>query len=89
MYSDTKSALNTPAGSRAASPTREAAPASPPRNNSGSYTNLLSLLKKPFQGWSKELLAARDGLDDDYNFPHIPRRGAELYVEPYYIKKDA
>ncbi|KAF2010813.1 hypothetical protein BU24DRAFT_427014 [Aaosphaeria arxii CBS 175.79] len=49
-----------------------------PRENSTSSTSstkptstgskLVAALKKPFQGWSKELLAARDGLDDDYNF---------------------
>lgn len=35
------------------------------------HRTLVSTLKKPFQGWSRELLAARDGLDDDYNFPGV------------------
>jgi hypothetical protein len=39
----------------------------------------MSVLKKPFQGWSKELLRARDDDDDDYNFASGMRRGAELY----------
>ncbi|KAF1844262.1 uncharacterized protein K460DRAFT_288330 [Cucurbitaria berberidis CBS 394.84] len=41
-------------------------------------TNLLkSALKKPFQGWSKDLLRAKDNDDDDYNFTSGARRGAE------------
>lgn len=40
---------------------------------------LISVLKKPFQGWSKELLRARDDDDDDYNFASGMRRGAHLY----------
>ncbi|CAO2652504.1 Nn.00g007870.m01.CDS01 [Neocucurbitaria sp. VM-36] len=44
-------------------------------------TSLRSALKKPFQGWSKELLRARDHDDDDYNFTSGARRGAELYRE--------
>lgn len=39
---------------------------------------LVSALKKPFQGWSMDLMAARDGLDDDYNFARTRRRGEEL-----------
>ncbi|KAI5379565.1 hypothetical protein J4E82_001604 [Alternaria postmessia] len=31
-------------------------------------SSLRAALKKPFQGWSKELLRARDDDDDDYNF---------------------
>jgi hypothetical protein len=42
----------------------------------------MSVLKKPFQGWSKELLRARDDDDDDYNFASGMRRGAHLYHEP-------
>ena len=42
----------------------------------------MSMLKKPFQGWSKELLRARDDDDDDYNFASGMRRGAHLYHEP-------
>lgn len=42
----------------------------------------MSALKKPFQGWSKELLRARDDDDDDYNFASGVRRGAHLYREP-------
>lgn len=34
-----------------------------------------STLKKPFQGWSKSALWAREGQDDDYNFPSVSRRG--------------
>lgn len=42
----------------------------------------MAILKKPFQGWSKELLRARDDDDDDYNFVSGMRRGAYLYREP-------
>lgn len=42
-------------------------------------TSLRSALKKPFQGWSRELLRARDDDDDDYNFTSGSRRGAEHY----------
>jgi hypothetical protein len=38
----------------------------------------MSTLKKPFQGWSMDLLRARDNDDDDYNFSSGARRGAEL-----------
>lgn len=41
----------------------------------------MAALKKPFQGWSKELLRARDNDDDDYNFASGMRRGAHLYRE--------
>jgi hypothetical protein len=34
-----------------------------------------SSLKKPFQGWSMALLAAKDDLDDEYNFTDGRRRG--------------
>ncbi|KAJ4373310.1 hypothetical protein N0V83_003604 [Neocucurbitaria cava] len=44
-------------------------------------TSLWSALKKPFQGWSKELLRARDHDDDDYNFANGARRGAQFYRE--------
>ncbi|KAJ4991783.1 hypothetical protein SVAN01_02633 [Stagonosporopsis vannaccii] len=42
----------------------------------------MAALKKPFQGWSKELLRARDDDDDDYNFTSGMRRGAHMYREP-------
>jgi hypothetical protein len=42
----------------------------------------MAAFKKPFQGWSKELLRARDNDDDDYNFASGMRRGAHLYREP-------
>ncbi|KAF2120017.1 hypothetical protein BDV96DRAFT_566552 [Lophiotrema nucula] len=41
------------------------------------HSVIKSALKKPFQGWSKDLLAARDDLDDDYNFASGARRGTE------------
>ncbi|EUC45640.1 hypothetical protein COCMIDRAFT_95001 [Bipolaris oryzae ATCC 44560] len=44
-----------------------------------SASSLRSALKKPFQGWSKELLRARDNDDDDYNFSSGMRRGAQYY----------
>ncbi|KAJ8115743.1 hypothetical protein OPT61_g2671 [Boeremia exigua] len=47
---------------------------------------LMAILKKPFQGWSTELLRARDDDDDDYNFTSGMRRGAHLYRDP---KSDA
>ncbi|KAJ4410122.1 hypothetical protein N0V91_002131 [Didymella pomorum] len=42
----------------------------------------MAALKKPFQGWSKEQLRARDNDEDDYNFASGMRRGAHLYREP-------
>lgn len=42
-------------------------------------TSLKTALKKPFQGWSKDLLRARDDDDDDYNFTSGARRGAAHY----------
>ncbi|RMZ68582.1 hypothetical protein GMOD_00008304 [Pyrenophora seminiperda CCB06] len=42
-------------------------------------SSLRAALKKPFQGWSKELLRARDNDDDDYNFSSGMRRGAQYY----------
>ncbi|KAI4618111.1 uncharacterized protein J4E87_008121 [Alternaria ethzedia] len=42
-------------------------------------SSLKSMLKKPFQGWSKDLLRARDDDDDDYNFSSGMRRGAQYY----------
>ncbi|KAH7401197.1 hypothetical protein BKA66DRAFT_405643 [Pyrenochaeta sp. MPI-SDFR-AT-0127] len=44
-----------------------------------STSSLRSALKKPFQGWSKDLLRARDDDDDDYNFASGARRGAQQY----------
>ncbi|KAF2845915.1 hypothetical protein T440DRAFT_406813 [Plenodomus tracheiphilus IPT5] len=34
-------------------------------------------LKKPFQGWSMDLMRARDDDDDDYNFACGARRGTQ------------
>jgi hypothetical protein len=45
-------------------------------------SSFMAALKKPFQGWSKELLRARDHDDDDYNFSSGTRRGAQQYREP-------
>jgi hypothetical protein len=42
-------------------------------------SSLRAALKKPFQGWSKDLLRARDNDDDDYNFSSGMRRGAQYY----------
>ncbi|KAF1980449.1 hypothetical protein BU23DRAFT_548603, partial [Bimuria novae-zelandiae CBS 107.79] len=39
--------------------------------------SLRSILKKPFQGWTKEALWAKYDLDDVYNFPTVRRRGTE------------
>ena len=39
--------------------------------------SIKSALKKPFQGWTREALWAKDDLDDVYNFPTVRRRGAE------------
>ncbi|KAF2649806.1 hypothetical protein K491DRAFT_610070 [Lophiostoma macrostomum CBS 122681] len=36
--------------------------------------SLTSALKKPFQGWSRDLVAAKSNLDDDYNFSDGRRR---------------
>jgi hypothetical protein len=44
-------------------------------------SSFMTVLKKPFQGWSKELLRARDDDDDHYNFASGARRGAHLYLE--------
>ncbi|KAF2497263.1 hypothetical protein BU16DRAFT_508274 [Lophium mytilinum] len=38
---------------------------------------LLKALKAPFKGWSTSLLAAKDDLDDEYNFASGSRRGAD------------
>ncbi|KAF2815787.1 uncharacterized protein BDZ99DRAFT_457742 [Mytilinidion resinicola] len=38
---------------------------------------LLKALKAPFQGWSTSLLAAKEDLDDEYNFASGRRRGAD------------
>ncbi|KAH7406818.1 hypothetical protein DE146DRAFT_648533 [Phaeosphaeria sp. MPI-PUGE-AT-0046c] len=57
--------------------------ATPEHNPSVSHNNptatfsLRTTLKKPFQGWSRELLRARDDDDDDYNFASGLRRGCE------------
>lgn len=50
----------------------------PPQATQQSH-GFMSVLRKPFQGWSKELLRARDDDDDDYNFASGMRRGAHLY----------
>ena len=50
--------------------------------NAQQQHGFMAALKKPFQGWSKELLRARDDDDDDYNFASGMRRGACLYREP-------
>jgi hypothetical protein len=47
--------------------------------------SLKAALKKPFQGWSRDLLRARDNDDDDYNFASGPRRG----YEPNTYRNDA
>jgi hypothetical protein len=39
--------------------------------------SLRTALKKPFQGWSREALWAKSGIDDVYNFPTARRRGVE------------
>ncbi|KAI8932777.1 hypothetical protein NX059_010267 [Plenodomus lindquistii] len=41
-----------------------------------STKSLKAALKKPFQGWSMDLMRARDDDDDDYNFASGARRGA-------------
>ncbi|QRC91624.1 hypothetical protein JI435_018520, partial [Parastagonospora nodorum SN15] len=46
-----------------------------PQSRSQRSCALIAALKKPFQGWSKELLRARDHDDDDYNFASGRRRG--------------
>jgi hypothetical protein len=57
-------------------------PSTPVASRPSSPTGLKSVksavwssLKKPFQGWSKELLAAKVDLDDEYNFTDCRRRG--------------
>lgn len=47
-----------------------------PTHSKGSFS-LKAALKKPFQGWSKELLRARENDGDDYNFTEGVRRGYE------------
>ena len=46
-----------------------------PRKSFGK--RLTTALKKPFQGWSQDLLAAKQDLDDDYNFASGRRRYAQ------------
>lgn len=41
------------------------------------FTNFLTSLKSTWADW-RILMAARDDLDDDYNFASGPRRGAHL-----------
>ncbi|OAL04821.1 hypothetical protein IQ06DRAFT_290838 [Phaeosphaeriaceae sp. SRC1lsM3a] len=74
MSSPTTSNPSTRASSVTATP--EHTP-SVSRNNSTSTFSLKTTLKKPFQGWSRELLRARDDDDDDYNFASGLRRGCE------------
>jgi hypothetical protein len=50
-------------------------PSSPAPSKSAPAAVLLSAFKKPFQGWSRELMRARDDDDDDYNFVSGLRRG--------------
>ncbi|KAF2641998.1 hypothetical protein P280DRAFT_517004 [Massarina eburnea CBS 473.64] len=51
-----------------------ASPSDAVSSRQSSFT-LKAALKKPFQGWRMEALWAREGLDDDYNFPAVKRRG--------------
>ncbi|KAF1835878.1 hypothetical protein BDW02DRAFT_495030 [Decorospora gaudefroyi] len=46
--------------------------------------SLKMALKKPFQGWSKDLLRARDNDDDEYNFSSGSCRGAQYFREDAY-----
>ncbi|CBX99610.1 predicted protein [Plenodomus lingam JN3] len=39
--------------------------------------SLKAALKKPFQGWSTDLMRARDNDDDDYNFASGAPRGTQ------------
>jgi hypothetical protein len=69
-----------PTSSRASvvdSSTANASATSPTHHQKKFHASLLSALKKPFQGWSRDLLAAKNDLDDVYNFPHTPRRGED------------
>ena len=68
-----------PSSSRSSSIT---APGGQLAQNAQQQHGFMAALKKPFQGWSKELLRARDDDDDDYNFASGMRRGAYLYCEP-------
>lgn len=68
-----------PSSSRSSSIT---APGGQHAQNAQQQHGFMAALKKPFQGWSKELLRARDDDDDDYNFASGMRRGAYLYREP-------
>ncbi|KAF2828124.1 hypothetical protein CC86DRAFT_204545 [Ophiobolus disseminans] len=65
MTSPRSSASSTPASSSTS-----------PSRTLGKFS-LKSALKKPFQGWSRELLPARDNDDDDYNFTSGSRRECE------------
>lgn len=67
IMSSNRSSFSKPSTPAMQSPTRKS-----PRSS------FVEALKKPFKGWSKELLAAKDHLDDEYNFPRVPRRGEEL-----------
>ncbi|KAF3031796.1 endoribonuclease ysh1 [Didymella heteroderae] len=79
--SSTKPTMSTPSSSSSRSSSitmagEQTRQATPPSNS------FMAALKKPFQGWSKELLRARDNDDDDYNFASGIRRGAHLYSKP-------
>lgn len=51
---------------------------SPSQRSLGSASlKIRAAVKKPFQGWTKDALWAKDGLDDQYNFPTVRRRGVE------------
>jgi hypothetical protein len=49
-------------------------------NDKSIGTSVLSTRKEPFQGWSEELLSAKDHWEDDYNFRIVVRKvGANTY----------
>ncbi|KAF2026756.1 hypothetical protein EK21DRAFT_103018 [Setomelanomma holmii] len=75
MSSPTSSSPSTRAPSIA--PSYKRSHSSPNHTHSLGTFSLKSAIKKPFQGWSKELLRARDDDDDDYNFASGLRRGCE------------
>lgn len=66
---------NTPHTTTASRPTSpNASRPSPPTSLKTSRSGIWESLKKPFQGWGMDLLAAKDDLEDEYNFVDCRRR---------------
>ncbi|KAF2995247.1 hypothetical protein E8E13_003233 [Curvularia kusanoi] len=67
-----------PSSSRSSSITM---PGEQARQRAQQSHGFMATLKKPFQGWSKDLLWAKTSLDEEYTFASGQRRGAHLFRE--------